>query len=241
MNNEKTEIIVYGTSKQLKKVNIQSISVGGAQVNRVDSVRDLGVWMESNLSLDLHIRKKCQTAHHQLRNLSNIRNHLSNKSAEILVHELVLSHLDFCNGLFVDIPTYQLKRLQRIQNRSARIVTRTPYDRPILPVLKSLHWLPVQARIMFKIIVTVYKCLNGTSPDYLRSMLIAEQPSYSLRSTQGIMLKIPRMRTKLAERSFAFNGPKLWNALPAHMKDIQEEAVFRRQLKTFLFRQFYSE
>ena len=121
----------------------------------VKSVRDLGVWMESNLSLDLHIRKKCQMAHHQLRNLSNIRDHLCKQSTEILVHGLVLSHLDFCNGLMNDIPSYQLNRLQRIQNRSARIVYKTPYDQPIVPVLKLLHWLPVRARIMFKIIVTV--------------------------------------------------------------------------------------
>ena len=104
MNNSKTEIILYGTKQQLSKVNISSVNVGGIEVKCVDHVRDLGVLMENNLSFDRHIRKKCQTSHIHLRNLKRIRKHLSYKSTEILVHGLVHSHIDFCNGLFTDIP-----------------------------------------------------------------------------------------------------------------------------------------
>ena len=59
MNNSKTEIIVYGTRQQLAKVNIDCIRVGSVEVKCTDSVRDLGVWIEKTLSLDLHVRKKC--------------------------------------------------------------------------------------------------------------------------------------------------------------------------------------
>ena len=240
MNDDKTEIIIYGTKKQLSKVNVQSLRVGGAQVSCVDHVRDLGVWMENTLNLDLHIRKICQRAHHQLRNLHNIRNNLSEQSTKILMHGLVLSHLDFCNGLYAEIPAYQLKRLQKLQHRAARIVTRASYDQPIKPILKSLHWLPVEARVKFKILVTVYKCLNGTAPVYLQNMLTVEQSPYSLRSSQGVMLKIPRVRTKLAEKSFSSVGPRWWNVLPVNLKTVTKETVFRQHLKTHLFLEYYN-
>ena len=77
--------------------DISSVNVGGFEVNCVDHVRDLGVLMENNLSFDRHIRKKCQIAHVQLRNLKGIRKHLSKKLTEILVHGLIHSHIDFCN------------------------------------------------------------------------------------------------------------------------------------------------
>ena len=103
MNNSRTEIILHGTKHQLAKVNISSVNVGRIEVNCVDHVRDLGVLMENNLNFDRHIRKKCQIVHVQLRNLKGICKHLSQNSTEILVHGLIHSHIDFCNGPFSDI------------------------------------------------------------------------------------------------------------------------------------------
>ena len=113
MNSSKTEIILYGTRLQLSKVKIDEINVGGVNVKCVDSVRDPRVWMENTLSFDRHVAKKSQTANHQLQNLKGIRNNLSQKSVEALVHGLVHSHLGFCNGLFAEMPDYQIYRLQK--------------------------------------------------------------------------------------------------------------------------------
>ena len=175
MNNAKTEIIAYGTKHQLKKLKITSVTVGGCEVKCVDRVRDLGVHMTSTLNFDLHIRKKCQVAHSQLRNLQCIRKHLTQKSAETLVHGLIHSHLDFCNGLFTDIPAYQLDKLQRVQNRAARLVTTATYAQHSSDILKQLHWLPFRTRIMFKVLVIVFWVVNGTAPSYLRDMFTRVQ------------------------------------------------------------------
>ena len=77
-----------------------------------------------------HIRKKCQIAHIQLRNLKGIRKHLFTKSTEVLVHGLIHSHIDFCNGLFSDTPAYQIDRVQKVQNKAARIVSNSSADQP---------------------------------------------------------------------------------------------------------------
>ena len=122
MNQSKTEIIMYGTRQQLAKLNITSVNVGGCDVKCVSHVRDLGVIMTNTLNFDRHIQKKCQIAHMQLRNLRAIRKYLTQKSTEPLVHGLVHSHIDFCNGLFTDIPAYQINKLQRVQNQAARLM-----------------------------------------------------------------------------------------------------------------------
>jgi hypothetical protein len=241
MNNSKTEIIIYGTRQQLSKLNIASVRVGGCQVKCVDHVRDLGVYMTNTLNFDHHIQKKCQIAHVQLRNLKQIRRHLSQKSTESLVHGLVHSHIDFCNGLFADIPSYQIDKLQRVQNHAARLVTNASFDQPSANLLKQLHWLPVRARIMFKIIVTVFRIVNNTSPNYLKEMFLQSKSRYRLRSRSDRNFIVPRRRTKLADRSLAVVGPKLWNELPNDLKNICSELEFRRKLKTHLFTQFYNQ
>ena len=244
MNNSKTEIIAYGTSQQLAKVKISGVNVGGCFVKCVDHVRDLGVIMDRNLNFDrhYHIRKKCQIAYSQLKNLKSIRKYLSKKSAEVLVHGLVHSHIDFCNGLFADIPSYQLDRLQKLQNHAARVVTNV-YNQPSVNLLKSLHWLPVKARIMFKILVIMFRVIHGTTPVYIMSLFNVTKRKYSLRSSGGdscTNFLVPRRMTKLADRSLSVVGPKWWNTLPNELKCISAETVFRKRLKTHLFEKFYA-
>ena len=241
MNNSKTEIIIYGNKQQLSKVNINSLNVCGSVVKCADSVRDLGVWMQSSLNFDLHIQKKCKLANHQLHNLKSIRRFLSNKSTETLVHGLIHSHLDFCNSLFIEQPAYQVEKLQKIQNRAARIVTKARYDHPAKPLLKQLHWLPVEYRIQYKVILLVHKCLHDIAPSYLRSLLVEKKSthSYSLRQKAEILLVVPKCKTRKAERAFSVAGPRLWNALPAELRGLREETSFRRALKTHLFKEAF--
>lgn len=242
MNNSKTEIIVYGTRQQLSKLNITSVNVGGIIVNCVDTVRDLGVQMTSTLNFDKHITRKCQIANIQLRNLKTIRKYLTQKSTEILVHGLIHSHLDFCNGLFINIPSYQLDKLQRVQNHAARIVTGATYEQSSVEILRGLHWLPIRARIMFKAIVTVFRVVNGTAPSFLCDMFISSKNQYRqrLRSSSSHLFDVPITNTKLAGRSLAVAGPQWWNSLPNCLKEITNENQFKSKLKTYLFKQFYT-
>ena len=198
------------------------------------SVRDLGVTLNNDLDLDKLIKKKCQTASFHLRNIKKIRHYLWKRTIEILIHGLVNSHLDFCNGLFIDQPQYQLNILQIIQYRAARVIYNVRFDHSAEPLLRSLHWLPVRARIQFKIITLVYKCLNQTAPVYLQSLLQYHRTSRQLRSSNQSLLHIPKVNTKLAERSFRVAGPKLWNTLPACLRNTSDKEKFRRDLKTNL-------
>ena len=86
---------------------------------------------------------------------------MSQADSEKLVHAFISSRLDCCNALFAGLPKQSVGRLQLIQNAAARVLTRTRKFEHITPILKSLHWLPVQHRISFKILLMVYKALNG--------------------------------------------------------------------------------
>lgn len=124
---------------------------------------------------------------------------------------------------------------------TAKVVTMAnKYDSSTL-ALKALHWLPVHLRIDFKIIILVFKCLNGSAPKYLCSMIkLATTKRPDLRSNnQSNILIVPCTKySTFADRSFSVCGPKLWNNLPDNLRRISSYSLFRSKLKTHLFNKF---
>ena len=74
------------------------------------------------------------------------------------------SRLDYCNSLLYGIADIDLTRLQRVQNQLARLVTKSPPFTRSIPLLRSLHWLPVRFRILVKISLLTYKTLREKQP-----------------------------------------------------------------------------
>ena len=146
---------------------------------------------------------------------------------------LVTSKLDYCNSLLHEIPAKDLQKLQRVRNCLARVVTKTPRFSRSIPLLKSLHWLPIKFRIQFKICTSVFCCLNNGQPSYLSSRLFSADSVRHLRSNNTN--KVPRIRAKFGARAFSVSGPTLWNLLPAHLRVAKNISSFRKLLKMHFF------
>ena len=112
---------------------------------------NLGVLLDCTLSFDHHISNVCRGLYLQLRRLGQIRPYLSMDSAKTLAVALILPRFDYCNALLAGLPEDKIARLQRIQNSAARLVTYKSKRVSATALLLSLHWLPVKARIEYKI------------------------------------------------------------------------------------------
>ena len=109
----------------------------------------------------------------------------------------------------------------------------------ITPILRSLHWLPIHARIDYKIGVLCHNFFSDLSPYYLSSCLIVYAPGRNLRSaSDNRILCVPRTKSKYGDRSFSCYAPKFWNSLPQNIRHIQSTSSFKSALKTFLFRKY---
>ena len=120
------------------------------------------------------------------------RRFLSLSVAKTIATALVSSILDYCNSLLYNTANKDIAKLQRVQNCLARVVTRSPRFSRSVPLLKSLHWLPVRYRIIFKFFTIAYQAFSSTHPGYLNSMLTPTRNSRQLRSTSSNPLYIPR-------------------------------------------------
>ena len=183
----------------------------------------------------------CRSALYHLRNIGSVRKHLTETAAAQLIHSLVTTRIDYCNSLLVGVPDKRLNKLQRVQNIAARILTRTQKTSHITPVLYQLHWLPIKARIMYKLLIVTYQAYHSLAPSYLCDLVTPHIPSRSLRSGDQLMLVEPRTRLKtFGDRSFSAAGPREWNKLPQTLRSATSLLSFKTQLKTYLFKTFYN-
>ena len=159
----------------------------------------------------------------------------------------VSSRVDYRNSLFRSLSKFNLCKLQCIQNSAARIVSNTSRYTSITPVLKKLHWLPVEQRIVFKTATLVYKYLHTGFPRYFAPYLSSYSSFYSTRHSQsgGNFLVIPKFypsvhtSVKQFGNSFAFDAPTVWTAIPDEIRTSPSLASFRKQLKTYLYSKAY--
>ena len=172
--------------------------------------------------------------------LWQIRPYLTQYNAKLLVHAAIISRLDYCNSLYINMPLKQINKLQKVLNEAARLMTYTPCSEHISSVLKRLHWLPIRQCIEFKVLTVVFNALHGDSPDYIGSLLTRYEPTWTLRSSEQNCLTEPRFRLKSAGyRSFSVAAPWLWNKLPLEIRHSRSIIAFKKFLKTYLFSKAY--
>src|SRR5664279_3639394 len=138
INPDKSEIIVVGTaSRQRHEGDTGSLSLGDAVVPVSRSVRSLGVTLDSTMSFDKHTDSVCRSSFHHIRALRRIRKLISPANMMAVATTVVSSRLDYCNSLLYGTTASNVRKLQRVQNDMARLVTCSSSSRGVIPLRSS--------------------------------------------------------------------------------------------------------
>ena len=243
MNCAKTEYLVIRSHRLTRDFKVFHAVAGADIFPSTSAVKNLGILTSCDMSLDAHVSSLSRACFAHLKNISRIKKHLDQKTLEIVVHTFVTNKLDYCNSLLLGAPSAVLGRIQRIQNAAARLLTDTALHAHITPVLRELHWLPVEKRVLYKVVLLVFKIINGAGPSYLLSVPTNRDASAvrTLRSNNCNVLNVPfTTSTIVFNRSFTYAAPRIWNTLPHEMRVLTDLDVFKKQLKTFLFNAYFS-
>ena len=246
LNVDKTECIIVGSTRSRCQnlANFTHLTLGEFRIKISESVRNLGVIFDKDLSFCDHMKRTKKQVIGNLINISRISKFLDISCRMKLVHGLVLSKIDYCNFIYYGLPNRDLRSLQLLINNAARIVCgmdRFSRER-ITPKCISLHILPLKARIEYKICLLAYKAIKYGQPSYLCTLLKPHEQARELplRGERDGRLHEPVIsRAAYSNRCFSYIAPRMYNNLPVELKTLTCLERFKNDLKTHLFRKSY--
>jgi len=158
LNASKSDAVLFGTQQRLRAFpHITSINIAGSLVHLSDTVTTLGVNLDQTLNLQRHVNNLCKSSYYHLCALCHIRASLPDDICLSLATGLIQSRLDYSNSVLYGTSTYNLHKLQMVQNALDRTITRSV---PTSQILSNLHWLPIHKRINFKVATLTYKVVT---------------------------------------------------------------------------------
>ena len=237
LNQSKTQIIVFGPKNIKNKICINGVFIENDTtcVRFKSVVENLGIFLDSDLGYADQVSSVVSKSFLCIKNISRIKTFLTSKEKCTLLTALILSKLDYCNSLYYGVNSFLLNKLQVVQNSAARLIfNRRKFDHSS-GLLFKLHWLPVKKRIEYKIDLLIHKALYHTSPDDIQNML-------SLHSTRTFnLIGGYRSNSSHGDRAFIVYAVYIWNRLPLYLKTEPSLVTFKKNLKTFLFKEAFTE
>jgi hypothetical protein len=231
INPDKTELLLLYPPSLNKEVVIKGIIFEGQCIRFSEFVKNVGVWIDKNLDMKNHVSNIVSHCYKILKNIGSIKKNLERYQVENLVHAVITSRLDYCNSLLLNINKEHLFKLQKMQNSAARLVLGRQRRKSARSALRELHWLNVEARIIFKVLLLVFKVIKGQCSNNLSF----EFKSFNGRPDDFLLLKTPNYKTKYGRRIFAHSGSHLWNAFPVDIRIVEDIEIFKKKKKTLLF------
>ena len=237
LNVLKTQALVVGSKPNIKKITENVVDtpqflIGDAQVENVDQTKYLGVIIDKNLNWAEHIKSVRTKVSRGIGFLKYSRKFLPRNTLSKMYRGIVEPHFRYCCSVWGNCGVTRLQTLQKLQNRAARIVTRSNFDSSAKPLIHNLKWPTISDIIRSETATIMYKSLNGLAPEYLSKRFVKNSTRNirQLRNTETDLM-LPLRKTSNGQRGISFRGSKLWNQLDYDIKNAPSLATFKRRLK----------
>ena len=233
INPDKTEIILLRPPSLDKQVLINGVFIGDQCIRFSNEVKNVGVWLDKNLNFNKQVNSIVSQGYKISKDVRKIKKFLENDNLQQLIHAVIASRLDYCNSILYGTSRENIYKLQKLQNSAAKLVLGKRKRDSASDALRELHWLNVDSRITFKVLLTVYKATRNEGPVTMK----LSYNQLSCRTINDLKLETPWCKTAIGERLIAYHGTCLWNALPLELRMADLEN-FKKKLKTLLFNDF---
>ncbi|XP_033642437.1 uncharacterized protein LOC117302569 [Asterias rubens] len=201
LNDSKAEVFIAASPQNMNRLSNTTIQIGSATITPSSTIKKLGVTFDTAMTMSVYVTSLCKSINFLLWNLARIRRFLDRDACSNAMRALVLSKLDYANALLLGSKNKDVARLQRLQNRAARIVFQVPRRHSTSLLLNTLHWLPLDKRIKLKTLLYIFKALNDLSPVYLKDCIATHVPSREgLQSSRDVTrLSIPKSSRRIGD------------------------------------------
>ena len=229
LNIAKTEFMVISTRQKFLAENCSEINIqlDGHPICRVEHATSLGLIIDDRLSWSNHIKELCRKISSAIGALRRIRSLISQSTAEQIYNALIQPYFDYCAPVWDGLSSYLCEKLQKLQNRAARVILQANCEVNSSLLLETLKWDKLSLRRRKQKAIMMFKSLNGLAPVYLQD-LFSERHTDMRDSLPK--LNLPKPRTDYLKRSFRYSGALLWNSLPENIRAIRSIGQFKKKI-----------
>ncbi|XP_020910275.1 uncharacterized protein LOC110248115 [Exaiptasia diaphana] len=223
------DLICAALASKACKIFFYSAALFSLSIDQVTSTKSLGVYIDSNLTWSDHIDKLTKKIASGIGAIKRVRHLVPQLTLQKIYHALVQPHFDYCNVVWGNCGTTLHNKLQKLQNRAARVLTHSSYDASADNLFKILGWKTLDCQQQMARATMVFKCRHGLAPNYLCNKFSNHISSYALRDSVD-KVNVPLPRTNYGKNSFSYSGAIAWNSLPSKLRQAESLRQFKHLL-----------
>jgi hypothetical protein len=211
-----------------------NIYANNSPLDQCDTIKYLGVTIDSRLSWSPHINELCKKLSQKVSALKRLSAFIPNALLLKVYISNIQSITDYCCTVWGNSAKCNLDRVMAYQKRAIRIVSGIhDYNISAIDLMKSLGLQTVYERVHYFTSLIMFKCISGQAPNYLcdHFTLQADLHSYETRNSSNGCLALPKPNKEIFKQSLLYNGPKIWNSLPNDLKNAMSKILFKRKYK----------
>ena len=228
LNMTKTEFMLIGSGQRLNIIAASpSALMNGTQVKQVATTKSLGITIDDKLSGNCHIEKLTKKISSGIGAMKRVRHLVPPVTLHLIYQALIQPHFDYCSTVWGTCGVTLQDKLQKLQNKAARVSAFSNYDVNAEQLLEILGWKNLDHQRNIQKGIVVFKCLHGLAPDYLASKFFERNTSYNLKDSEN-KLNVGLPRTNYFKNSFSYSGATLWNRLPLEARCEESLRSFKR-------------
>lgn len=230
LNAEKTKLLRF----RPYNVNSQNfnIFVDGKEIYESFSTKYLGIYLQSNLSWDMHIQNLKSKVVSATGLIYKFKNKFNIKTKLIIYQSLIQSHLNYLAIIYGYNKSSELKSLQRTQNKALKTVFNLPLTYSTLSLYKdvSASILPVHGLYKLQLLLYIFKSLNGFGHHTI--FFSRNQTVFNTRNAMN--LRVARCRLQTTKQRVEYMGSLEYNNLPESIKNVERISIFKKNIKEYL-------
>ena len=233
LNNKKTEFMIIGSNKRLSQIDQEpSIFVGGMEIEKVNAVKSLGLMIDETLSWSAQVEKITKKVNSGLSIIRRLRDIVDYNTLITIYKSIIQPHFDYCSQVWGCLGKVLSDKLQRLQNRAFRIITREGYETRSKDILNKVGFPDLKTRREQQLATLMYKIKHKMLPNYLQDIFINTQEVHHHNTRhREFNYALPMPNTNAMKKSFGYRGAETWNTLPVDLKSLGSMTTFKSKIK----------
>ena len=237
INITKTNVMLISTRHSKNKGKLE-VKLNGEQLKQVNSVRYLGVEVDSNLTWNVHVKYICRSIYFKLHALRHLSSTLQTDLLNTLYKTTIQPCIDYACSVWGNCSLKNRELIRRLQRRAARIVMKEyDFSKSCTDLMKKLKWQSFDTRRDYFLCILAYQCIYGLAPVRLCNdiELFIDRHGMNTRNADSLNAVLPKPNIECFKQSFKYSAIKTRNSLPNELQNTPYLVSFKRSYKNMYF------